>query len=554
VNVPTPALVSERGARRLPRVPLLLLCAAYVLPGLFGRDPWRNADLIAFGTMASLAEGRSSWLTPALGGLAVDAALLPYWLGAAFIKLLGPLLGPVLAARVPFSALLALVLALTWYSAFHLARTEAAQPAPFAFGGEAAPLDYARAIADAALLALIACLGLLQLGHETSPELVQLFATSLYLWALAAAPFRAWPARGAAIAALLVLAGSGAPAVGAFFALVGIVVCRRSTFDSARSLATWIALGGAAAALLAGALGGWAWRVDSDVDAGDLLRIPKLWLWFMWPAWLLALWTLWRWRAYLQNRHVAVPTVLLAVALVASVAMGGSDRALLLGLPPVALLAAFALPTMNRSTSAAIDFFSIILFTLAAGTLWVIYLSMQTGFPAKPAANVAKLVIGFEPMFSAPALAAATAATTAWVWLVRWRTGRHRDALWKSLVLPAGGVTLCLVLLMTLGLPILDYARSNRAIVERIAGHVSAGGCIAAPGQSLALIAALEHHGRFRVDGRALRLSGACVYLVRVEPREPVARPPEGFTLVARERRPTDRANLVAIYRRLPAP
>ncbi|MBN8510673.1 MAG: hypothetical protein J0L57_18935, partial [Burkholderiales bacterium] len=227
MNTPTPALVSERAARRLPRLALLLLCAAYVLPGVFGRDPWRNADLIAFGTMLSLADGRSDWLAPALGGLAVDAALLPYWLGALFIQLLGPLLGPALAARIPFAALLALVLALTWYSTFHLARTDAAQPVPFAFGGEAAPLDYARAIADAAVLALIACLGLLQLGHETTPELVQLFGASLVLWALAAAPFRIWPARAAVIGALLLLAGSGAPSVGLLLAGVGLIVSLR---------------------------------------------------------------------------------------------------------------------------------------------------------------------------------------------------------------------------------------------------------------------------------------------------------------------------------------
>ena len=69
-----------------------------------------------------------------------------------------------------------LVLVLTWYTTYHLARTEAAQPLPFAFGGEATPVDYARAIADGALLALIATLGLLQLGHETTPELAQLAA------------------------------------------------------------------------------------------------------------------------------------------------------------------------------------------------------------------------------------------------------------------------------------------------------------------------------------------------------------------------------------------
>ncbi|MBC7942841.1 MAG: hypothetical protein H7Z19_24315, partial [Chitinophagaceae bacterium] len=77
MNSPTPALVTQRAARRLPRLPLLLLCAAYLLPGLFGRDPWRNADVTAFGQMVAMAEGRSSWWTPTLGGVSADPALLP---------------------------------------------------------------------------------------------------------------------------------------------------------------------------------------------------------------------------------------------------------------------------------------------------------------------------------------------------------------------------------------------------------------------------------------------------------------------------------------------
>jgi 4-amino-4-deoxy-L-arabinose transferase-like glycosyltransferase len=165
MSSPTPALVTRRAARRLPRIALLLLCAAYVLPGVFGRDPWRNADITAFGYMVSLAEGRSDWLLPSLGGWPAEAALLPHWLGALFVALLSPWLDAALAARLPFAALLALVLACTWYTTFPLARTDAAQPVAFAFGGEAETIDYARAIAAAAVLALIATLGLLQLGH-----------------------------------------------------------------------------------------------------------------------------------------------------------------------------------------------------------------------------------------------------------------------------------------------------------------------------------------------------------------------------------------------------
>ena len=534
----------------MPRLALLLLCAAYVLPGVFGRDPWRNADITAFGYMLSLAEGRSSWLAPALGGLPADAALLPHWLGALFIFVLSPWMDAALAARMPFALLLALVLSLTWYSCYQLARTEAAQPVAFAFGGEAEPVDYARAMADAAVLALIASLGLLQLGHETTPELAQLFAVSLFMWSMAAAPSRLWRARLAAVAGLTLLAGSGGPFIALAMGLAGTVVCARSGYAQVRRFAPWVGLGMLAAALLATWLGIWAWRLTLRFEAAQVLQIGRLWLWFLWPAWLLALWTLWRWRRHLQHRHVSVPLVTVVTALLCSLGMNGSDQALLLALPGLAVLAAFALPTLARSTTAGIDWFSMILFTVCAGALWVIYASVQIGIPAKPAANIARLAPGFASEFSAPALLLALAATAGWLWLLRWRTGRHREALWKSLVLPAGGVALCWLLLMTLGLPILDYARSNRPLVERIAQHVPAGQCVAAPGQGLPLIAALEYFGPFKVDARLSAARTRCRYLVRVEPANKASPVPHGWTLVARERRPTDRNNLTSIYRR----
>ncbi len=537
----------------MPRLALLLLCTAYVVPGMFGRDPWRNADITAFGYMLSMAEGRSHWLEPALGGVPAGAALLPHWLGAGFITLTSPWLDPALAARIPHALLLTLSLALTWYTAYQLARTEAAQPVALAFGGEAGPVDYARAIADAAVLALIACLGLLQVGHETTPELAQLFSVSLFLWALAAAPYRIWQVRAAAVAALVLMSGSDAPAMALAMGLAGIVVCVRSSYPQVRSHVPWLILAAAAGAALAWWLGAWAWRVDFRADARQLLQVGRLWLWFMWPAWLLALWTLWRWRSYLQHRHVSVPLLTVVVALAASFVMGASDRALLLGLPGLAVLAAFALPTLNRSTTAAIDWFSMILFSICAGALWVIYLSVQLGVPAKPAANIQRLGPGFESIFSLPALLAALAGTTLWLWLVRWRTGRHREALWKSLVLPAGGVTLCWLLLMTLGLPILDYARSNRTLAERIARHVPAGECIAAPDQALPTIAALEYFGGYRVDAVNDAGGTSCRYLLREEPIEADNAPPEGWVFVASERRPTSRSNQNSIFRRAAA-
>jgi 4-amino-4-deoxy-L-arabinose transferase-like glycosyltransferase len=547
VNQPTPALVTQRAAERLPRLALLLFCAAYLLPGLFGRDPWRNADLTAFATMLGMAEGRTPWTSPSLGDLPAETALLPHALGALFIKVLGPLIEPALAARLPFAVLLAVTLALVWYATFNLARTEAAQPVPFAFGGEADPVDYARALADGALLATIATLGLLQLGHETTPELMQLSEVALWLWALAAAPYRSTPVRLSLLLALPALASSGAPSMAIALGVSALLIVVRSSYAEVRALWPWLLASVALAAGVATLLGAWQSRVAMPSLAGT----GRLLLWFAWPAWPLALWTLWRWRQHWLRRHIAVPLATVLVGLGACIAMGGSDRALMLATPGLAVLAAFALPTLKRSAGSAIDWFSVFFFSLAGLAVWVIYLSMQTGIPAKPMANIQRLAPGFVPRFSLVELLAAIAGTIAWLWLVRWRTSRHRHPLWKSLVLPASGVALAWLLTMTLLLPPLDFGRSPRPLMELVNRHIPRSACVRAPGMTRANVAALEVFGDHKV-------------LTTVSPQTEVAHcdhlllswrgnaapppPPTGWDLKVRLRRPGERSEQMLIY------
>ncbi|MEP6503470.1 MAG: hypothetical protein ABJD97_09080 [Betaproteobacteria bacterium] len=548
VNLPTPALVTQRAAQRLPRWALMLLCAAYLLPGQFGREPWKNADITAFGTMQSLAEGRSAWTHPALAGLPGDGALLPYWLGALAIKML-PFMDAANAARVPFALLLAATLALIWYSTQHLARTEAAQPVAFAFGGEASPLDYARALADGAVLATIASLGLLQLGHETTPELVQLTGVALLMWVLAAAPTRPRLAAGAAVLALVVIAASGAPAIALGLGATGFVICHWSRYPGAQGLRPWLVLGMLAGALVAATGHAWAWRAAFHWTSPlELLRLSA---WFLWPGWLLALWTLYRWRHHLAYRHIAVPSVGVAVAVAASLAMGASDRALMLAVPGVAVLAAFALPTLKRSAGSAIDWFSVFFFTALAISIWVFYVSLMTGVPVKPALRVARLLPGFEAHFSAPLLALAIAGTAAWLALVRWRTARVQHALWKSLVLPASGVALSWLLLLTLALPVIDYARSYRPWVALVAADVPRDVCVAADLPRAAL-AALEIYSTWRIDaqGNAAQAS-PCPYLLVAENRRSLVAAPPGWTLVSHLHRPSERDESTAVFRRV---
>ena len=551
MNSPNPALVSQREAQPLPRIALLLVCAAYVLPGLFGRDPWKSADITAFGYIVDIAQGKTSWFTPTVGGLPADGALLPYWIGAIFVKLTKPWLDPALAARIPFSLLLAAALALTWYATYHFARSASAQPLPFAFGGEAKPVDYARAIADGGTLALIASLGLLQLGHETTPELAQLAAVALFLYGLAATALRPISGQIATASALPVLAASGAPSIALLLAACGGLVAWRAGLAERRRLILSLVIGAALSMLVATALGAWANRLGEFEGPGLLFSLARLLAWFAWPAWLLALWTVWQWRRRLFSEHLAMPLACTVALLAAWVAMAGSDRALMLALPPLAVLAAFALPTLQRSASAAIDWFSVFFFSLTAAAGWLFYIAIQTGSPAKLAGNVARMSPGYVSQFSVVALVGAIVGTLAWLWLVRWRVGRNRHPLWKSLVLPAGGVVLCLVLALSLLLPPLDNARGYRSLVQRIARQVPAGSCVAAPGMERAQVVALEYLGGYHVDAVTPATATRCdVLLLSRAPPAPGA----PWKFVVRERRNRGDVDVIDVYRRIDAP
>jgi len=104
---------------------------------------------------------------------------------------------------------------------------------------------------------------------------------------------------------------------------------------------------------------------------------------------------------------------------------------------------------------------------------------------------------------------------------------------------------------MTLWLQPLDYARSYRAHVELLRQHIPSDvPCIAAPGLPRALTAALEYHGRWRVDVRPGAGAGECPIWVKAGTLANPPLAPSGWATVALERRPTDRDEITGVFRR----
>ena len=536
--------------------------------------------MTAFGYMAELAQRGEGWLAPTLLGLQPQVgALLPYWVGAWAIQATSGVVPLDFAVRIPYALLLALTLMATWYGTYYLARSPKAQPVAFAFGGEASGPDYARAMADGALLALIACLGLAQLSHETTPAAAQLGFSALAFYASSALPYRTFAPVAGALIGLFGLALSGAPVVAVFLGSgVALIHWLDRNTDSAqgqpdvttpafnldairrvRFALGWLVLV-IAVALLSAVFGLWQWRIQlPHANWREWEGIGRLLLWFLWPAWPLVLWTLWRWRRQFRellrggiSRHLALPLLFVAVALGDTLMTSAGDRALLLALPAMATLAAFALPTLSRGVSALIDWFTLLFFTGCAVTIWVVWIALQTGIPPQPAANVARLAPGFAHSFSYLPFFLAVAATVAWFWLVKWRVGRHRPAIWKSLVLPAGGAVLCWILLMTLWLPLLDFARSYTVLTRSISAVVKASDCLQTHGLDRGQIAAFKFQA-----GLALRApsdNANCPWLL--VDRDAVAT--LGNTVDMKQwtpqyigYRPTDRDDDVLLYRRI---
>jgi len=518
----------------------------YVLLGLVGHDPWKADDAIGFGIAWTMAGGQAlDWLVPNVAGqLVPDEGPLAFWLAAVFIKVLGGLLQAHDAARLATAV---------WVTLAIIGVHRAAR----ALDGDAA--------GRLAVLALLACLGLLGRAHEIAAEPAFLAGWALVLWGLAL-PERlletvALTAAGLAICVLsrgiaaalpvalaacawMIAGGIGRLRIGAVVAglLAGLALCAPWLW-SLHNVPVYSAGHHAWLAAQVGLAGADTWRYYA-----------KTILWFTFPAWPVALWWIAKRRPPMFLDVQPIPLVqrlpLLALAAVLASLIWSpqaSDSVLLPLLPPLALLIAPGLRFMRRGQAALIDWFGRISFSLAAALIWLGYAALAAGWPERIAANFARLEPGFVAIIHWPAVAIAAAATLAWVLAI----ARSERTPLRGIVHWCYGTTLTWLLLMTLWLPWIDYGRSYRpvaiglkAAIGGVAG--SARPCVATRTLGLAERASFAYFG-------GLEFAGArnnCAWLLIQGSRSDVPRTEHGLRLIWEGNRPGDRNERFRLYRR----
>ncbi|MQR01882.1 ArnT family glycosyltransferase [Glaciimonas soli] len=493
-----PVRLPASATSALPRWGLWALGLLYILPGLFGRDPWKNDDASSFGIMWTMAHGNiSAWLAPHIVGMPMpEESPLTYWIGAICIKLFGWLLGDPLAARLSIIIFFLIGSLSVWYATYLLGRRNEAQPLRLAFGGQPESKDFGRTLADGAFLIYLGCLGLLLHSHETTAKSLQmsLVAYAIYLavrlFDVTATPdatstpqsrrLRSSALLGVALGLLILTRGWPVPLT-IFVGLFTLALLREKAI-AIRLLGVSLPL-----AVLVSSL----WFIASYLylptnnnftnwqnqnlhqfswpSWTTLAYYFKYGIWFAWPAWPFAGWAVYAWRQQRKALHIALPLAFFISLSILILLSPHPDEGILLPLlPPLIILAAFGLPTMKRGAINAVDWFSVMTLTTCAAFIWVGWIAKETGWPAQIAKNAYKLAPGFKPGFSTTALIVAILGTICWIVLVHWRLSRRPAVLWRAVVLSSGGVVLCWLLLMTLWLPWINYGKSYAGVAHQI--------------------------------------------------------------------------------------
>ena len=502
----------------------LCLVVLLLLPGLLGREPWRGDDAEQFGVIAELLSG-GSWLTPMFQGEFWNQSPLYYWVNALIAKPFSVFLSLPDAARIGNLFWVVLAVYALYEAARHLLSADESHVLPFLMLGAPA---------------------LMLTAHETQPDLAVMAGYAIFFWGISRLAFEHVIPGSPLIAlglGITILSGGLPPGLPLILALLGLFLVKpRLRLNTLIGLLLGLLIGFSwfihAAAFaesqssqLADALFQAIWPVPVVRALGEiptqLLAFIKLLAWTTWPAWPIAIWTLWRRRLTFWHRENLIPLTVLLVALGIQVLTSATrpSKTLIL-LVPIVFLATASVTHLRRGAANLLDAFTLTLFTLTAGFVWLGWIAMHFGWPDSLAQTVTRLEPGFRASLSIIPPALAFLLTIGWFVLMRNipRSPVRGIQHWFT------GLTLVWALVVALWLPWIDHGMSYTRMGQQLARQIDTPGCIATYQVNDDARAALSYQLNRDLPRSRIAVAKSCTWLLVETPgHHPEVQLPRGW-------------------------
>ena len=524
----------------------IIICAAWILPGLIGHDPWKT-EATTFGIVYSMLQD-GNWLVPTVAGIANhDYPPLYYWLAASLAKIFSPLLPLHDGARLATGLFMAVTLFYTHKTAKRL------------FDERAGRIS---------VVLLIGSLGIFLRGHEMSPELGGLAGMAIAFYGLTR--IRSEASKGGVTTGIGI--GIVAMSVGIIPALsipaIAIVLMwvlsewRNRIFQRGVGVALLVSLpfmllfpiallltGTPSPLMWTDAILGAPFLDASTRDSINPMYFIRSLPWVGLPAFPFAVWLWCKDRKKLRERfELALPLVGFLVLLFwLSFFREAGDAVGPVLLIPLVLAAACVLDRLPRSLASFIDWFSLVFFGLLAIAIWLYWTAAVTGVPEAAARAMARQVPDFDFAFGWVSFCFAVVLTLVWVYALM-RAHRNNR---RAIVNWAAGVTLVWMLLNMLGLPAVNHVQSYRSTAAAIAAQMPLQrACIAAVNLGEPQRAMLDYFAQLRFVPMEPNASARCDWLLTQGGKEKVPAVDVKWQLVWEGARPGDNVERLRLYRR----
>ena len=524
----------------------VILCAAWILPGLIGHDPWKT-EATTFGIIYSMLQD-GNWLVPAVAGVPHhDYPPLFYWVAALSAKIFSSVLPLHDGARLASGLFMAIALIYTHKTANRL------------FDERAGRIS---------VVLLIGSLGIFVRGHELNPELGGLAGMAIALYGMTR--IRSETAKGGITTGV----GTGivAMSVGIFPALAipfiaAVLVAllgewKNRLFQRGVGVAILVALpfmllfpvmlllkGDIAPLLWTDAILGAPFLDASTRASIDPTYLIRTMPWYGLPAFPFALLLWWKDRKILRERfELALPMAsFFALLFWFSFFREANDAIGPVLLLPLVLAAASVLDRLPRSLASFMDWFSLLFFGLLAITIWLFWMAAIVDIPEAAANNLARLAPGFVFTFGWLRFFFALALTLVWVYAV---ARAHRNSR-RAVINWAAGVTVIWVLLNVLWLSAVNHRYSYRTTATALRAQLpESRNCVAAINIGEPQRAMLDYFAQLRFVPVNVNATTACDWLLTQGSKESGPKVDSLWQLTWEGARPGDNSERFRLYQR----